>query len=94
MAVPNTATTKSHYAIFQLAVVESVVLAFANEEFALGPAALKDRGRRGQWSRTISPDPNLIYESSPAVANGVVYVADVAPVIGLLVLVVRPLYHW
>jgi outer membrane protein assembly factor BamB len=26
-----------------------------------------------KWSRTISPSPYLIYEASPAVANGVVY---------------------
>jgi outer membrane protein assembly factor BamB len=30
-----------------------------------------------KWSRTISPDPNLIYESSPAVANGVVYIMGI-----------------
>jgi hypothetical protein len=37
--LPNTQTTATHYSRFHLNIVEAVVLALANEDFALGPAA-------------------------------------------------------
>src|SRR5581483_4674115 len=39
MTLPNTFTTSTFYSRFHLNVVEAVVLALANEDFALGPAA-------------------------------------------------------
>jgi hypothetical protein len=35
----NTRTSSTHYSVFHLNIVEAIVLALANEEFALGPAA-------------------------------------------------------
>jgi hypothetical protein len=37
--LPNTQTSNTHYSRFHLNIVEAVVLALANEDFALGPAA-------------------------------------------------------
>jgi outer membrane protein assembly factor BamB len=65
--------TGTHYAISMPAVANGTVYAHVDGQLvALGLAhgVLK-------WSRTINPEPNLASRSSPAVANGVVYIMGV-----------------